>query len=196
MFGYRHVMLCAAALMLPAFSGGAGPHSAGPLAVQADVAQNGQRDFDFEIGTWKTQLKRRLKPLTGSTSWVEYEGTTLVKPLLGGRANTAELLVGGSAGRIEGVSLRLYNPQTKQWSLNYAAAADGAMTPPVIGGFSGGRGIFFADDTLGDRPIRVRFVISDITANSARFEQAFSADGGKTWEINWIATDTRVEEKT
>lgn len=187
MFGYRHVILCAAALVLPAFSGGAGP-----LAVQADVVRDGQRDFDFEIGTWKTQLKRRLKPLTGSTSWVEYEGTTVVKQLLGGRANTAELLVAGPAGRIEGVSLRLYNPRTKQWSLNYASTADGAMTPPVIGGFGGGRGTFYADDTLGDRPIRVRFVISDITANSAHFEQAFSADGGKTWEVNWIATDARV----
>lgn len=190
MFGYRHAILCAAALALPAFPGGAEPSSG-----QVEVAQDGQRDFDFEIGTWKTQLKRRLKPLTGSTSWVEYEGTTVVKPLLGGRANTAELMVEGPAGRIEGVSLRLYNPQTRQWSLNYASVADGAMTPPMIGAFEGGRGTFYADDTLGDRPIRVRFVISDITANSAHFEQAFSADGGKTWEVNWIATDTRVEGK-
>jgi hypothetical protein len=187
MFGYRYAILCAAALALPAFPGGAKPSS-----DQAEVAQDGQRDFDFEIGTWKTHLKRRLKPLTGSTSWVEYEGTTVVKPLLGGRANTAELLVEGPAGRIEGVSLRLYNPQTRLWSLNYASAADGAMTPPVTGAFSGGRGTFYADDMLGDRPIRVRFVVSDITANSARFEQAFSADGGKTWEVNWIATDTRM----
>lgn len=182
-------MACAAALLLPAFPCAAGPPD------QAEVAQDGQRDFDFEIGTWKTHLKRRLKPLTGSNSWVEYEGTTVVKPLLDGRANTAELLVEGPAGRIEGVSLRLYNPQTRQWSLNYASVADGAMTPPVIGAFSGGRGTFFADDTLGGRPIRVRFVISDITANSAHFEQAFSVDGGRTWEVNWIATDTRLEEK-
>lgn len=195
MFGYRHAILCAAALVLPAFSGTAGPHGAKPSSDQADAAHDGQRDFDFEVGTWKTHLKRRLKPLTGSTSWVEYEGTTVVKPLLGGRANTAELLVEGPAGRIEGISLRLYNPQTRQWSLNYASVTDGAMTPPVIGAFRDGRGTFYADDTLGDRPIRVRFVISDITANSAHFEQAFSADSGKTWEVNWIATDTRVEEK-
>jgi hypothetical protein len=188
MFGYRYAILCTAALVLPAFLGGAKPYS-----NQAEATQDGQRDFDFEIGTWNTQLKRRLKPLTGSTSWVEYEGTTVVKPLLGGRANTAELLVDGPAGRIEGVSLRLYNPQMRQWSLNYASVTDGVITPPVIGGFSGGRGTFYADDTLGDRPIRVRFVISDITANSAHFEQAFSADGGKTWEVNWIATDTRVD---
>lgn len=186
MFGYRHAVVCAAALLMPAYPGTAGPPD------QAQVARDDQRDFDFEIGTWRTHLKRRLKPLTGSTSWVEYEGITVVKPLLGGRANTAELMITGPAGRIEGVSLRLYNPQTKQWSLNYASAADGAMTPPVVGGFSGGRGTFFADDMLGDRPIRVRFVISDITANSARFEQAFSADDGKTWEVNWIATDTRI----
>lgn len=195
MIGYRYLVACAAAMMLPAFAVTASSAEAEPPSGQSKVAEDGQRDFDFELGTWKTHLKRLVKPLTGSTLWVEYDGTTVVKPLLDGRANTAELMIEGPAGRIEGVSVRLYNPQTKQWSLNYASAADGTMTPPVIGGFSGGRGVFYADDTLGDRPIRVRFVISDITANSARFEQAFSADGGKTWEINWIATDTRMQEK-
>lgn len=180
------IFAIAAILLLPAFS-------APPQTDQAESARDGQRDFDFELGSWKTHIKRRLKPLTGSTAWVEYAGTTVVRPLLGGRANTAELAVEGPAGRIEGVSLRLYNPQTRQWSLNYASTADGTMTPPVIGGFDNGRGVFYADDTLGDRPIRVRFVISDITRTSARFEQAFSADGGKTWEVNWIATDTRID---
>jgi hypothetical protein len=160
-------------------------------AQQTQMAQDGQHDFDFEIGTWKTHLKRLQRPLTGSTTWVEYEGTSVVRKVLDGRANLIELKVDGPAGPIEGLSLRLYNPETRQWSLNFANIKSGVLSPPVIGSFTNGRGEFFGQETLNGRPIFVRFVISDITANSCRFEQAFSDDGGKTWEVNWIAVDTR-----
>jgi hypothetical protein len=155
------------------------------------IEQDGQHDFDFEIGTWKTHLKRLQNPLTGSTTWVEYEGTSVVRKVLDGRANLIELKVDGPGGRIEGLSLRLYNPETRQWSLNFANIRTGVLSPPVIGAFTNGRGEFFGQETLNGRPIFVRFVISDITANSCHFEQAFSDDGGKTWEVNWIAVDTR-----
>lgn len=158
----------------------------------AAASRNGARDFDFEIGTWKTQLKRRLRPLTGSNEWVEYEGTSIVTKVLGGKANLVELDVTGPAGHIEGMSLRLYNPDAHQWSLNFSNAASGTLTPPVIGEFKNGRGEFYGADTLGSRAILVRFVIFDVKPNSAKFEQAFSSDGGKTWEVNWIATDTRT----
>jgi hypothetical protein len=160
-------------------------------AQQTRLEQDGQDDFDFEIGTWKTHLKRLQNPLTGSTTWVEYEGTSVVRKVLDGRANLIELKVDGPAGRIEGLSLRLYNPETRQWSLNFANIRTGVLSPPVIGAFTNGRGEFFGQETLNGRPIFVRFVISDITANSCHFEQAFSDDGGKTWEVNWIAVDTR-----
>jgi hypothetical protein len=165
------------------------------LATAAAVCAappHGQKDFDFEFGNWKTEVRVLRNPLSGQPEWAEYEGTSIVRPLLDGRANLVELSVSGPAGSIEGVSLRLYDPATNQWSLNYASLRNGQMTPPVVGGFKDGRGVFYGDDTLGDRPIRVRFVISDITEDSARFEQAYSADGGKTWEVNWIAVDTRL----
>ncbi len=155
--------------------------------------RDGQKDFDFEIGTWKTQLKRLQNPLSGSTTWVEYEGTTVVSKIWNGRANLVELDVKGSAGRIEALSLRLYNPATKQWSLNFAGINDGAVSVPTIGGFKNGRGEFYNQETFKGKSIFVRFVISDITPNSCRFEQAFSDDGGKSWEVNWIATDTRIK---
>ena len=161
---------------------------------QATASRNGQHDFDFEIGTWKTHLRRRLRPLTGSNDWVEYEGTSVVRKVLNGKANLVELVVDGPAGHIEGVSLRLYNPQSRQWSLNFANANNGSLTTPSIGGFKNGRGEFFNQDTLNGRSILVRFLISDITPTSCRFEQSFSDDGGKTWEANWIATDTRLKE--
>ena len=155
-----------------------------------------QHDFDFEIGTWKTHLSRRLHPLTDSTTWVEYDGTTIVRKVWNGRANLVELEVDGPASHIEGLSLRLYNPQSRQWSLNFANSNDGTLSPPTIGEFKNGRGEFFDQETLNGRAIYVRFVISDITPNSCRFEQAFSDDGGKTWEVNWIATDTRIANQT
>lgn len=180
----RTLLLCGAAIALVPF------HAAG----QASMAEGDpQRAFDFEIGTWKTHLKRLVRPLTGSTTWVEYQGTTVVRKVWDGRANLVELNVDGPAGRIEALSLRLYSPQTRQWSLSFASAGSGEMSmPPAIGGFRNGRGEFFNQETLNGKPILVRFVISDITPASCRFEQAFSDDGGKTWEVNWIATDTRV----
>ena len=160
---------------------------------QITAQRDGQHDFDFEIGTWKTQLRRLQRPLTGSTTWVEYEGTSVVRKVLDGRANLVELKVAGPAGRIEGLSLRLYNPQSRQWSLNFANINSGELTTPSIGEFKDGRGEFYNDDTLNGRAIRVRFVITKITNDSYRFEQSFSADGGKNWEANWIAVDTRVK---
>jgi hypothetical protein len=163
-------------------------------ARQAAAPRDGSRDFDFEIGTWRTHLRRLQNPLTGSTSWVEYEGTSVVREVLGGRANLVELDVTGPAGRIQGLSLRLYNPESRQWSLNFATASGGTLFPPTLGEFRDGRGEFYSQETLRGRAILVRFVISDITPTSCRFEQAFSDDGGRTWEVNWIAVDTRVQD--
>ena len=164
----------------------------GLCSFPAFAQRDGQHDFDFEIGRWKTHLRRLQRPLSGSTTWVEYEGTSVVSKVLDGRANLVELKVDGPAGRIEGLSLRLYNPQSRQWSLNFANINSGTLTPPTIGEFKDGRGEFYNQDTYNNRAILVRFVIIKITPDQYRFEQSFSDDGGKTWELNWIAVDTRV----
>ncbi|HEY9427785.1 MAG TPA: hypothetical protein VIR34_11575 [Gemmatimonadaceae bacterium] len=158
------------------------------------VERDGQHDFDFEIGTWKTHLRRRLHPLTGSNEWVEYDGTTVVRKVWNGGANLVELVADGPAGHFEGLSLRLYNPESRQWSLNFSNRRSGTLTPPVIGDFRNGRGEFYGQDMLDGRAILVRFVIAEIGPDSCRFEQSFSDDGGKTWEVNWIVVDTRVAD--
>jgi hypothetical protein len=165
-----------------------------PGLAQAKSERDGQHDFDFEIGIWKTHVRRLVRPLTGSTTWTEMNGTTVVRKVWNGRGNLVELVADGPAGRFEGLSLRLYNPQTRQWSLHFANSSDGILNLPTIGEFKDRRGEFFSQETLRGRAIFVRFVISEITPDSCRFEQAFSEDGGKTWEVNWIATDTRVKE--
>jgi hypothetical protein len=173
-----------------------------PLQGTATDAQptverrDGQRDFDFEIGTWHTRLKRLVRPLTGSTTWVELEGTTVVRKVWDGRANLAELTVNSADGPIYVLSLRLYNPESRQWSLNSANSRTGTLSVPTVGEFKNGRGEFYDQEIFEGRMILVRNVWSDITPDSCRFEQSFSDDGGKTWEVNWIAVDTRVKGDT
>jgi hypothetical protein len=162
---------------------------------QQPQPRDGAHDFDFEFGAWKTHVLRLVHPLTGSKTWVEYEGTSVVRKVWNGRGNLLELEVDGPSGHIEGLSLRLYNPDSHQWSLNFSNSASGTLSQPTVGEFNNGRGEFFDQETLNGRAIFVRFIISDITANSAHFEQAFSDDGGKTWEVNWIATDTRMAQE-
>jgi len=169
------------------------PGLAQERAASAPAPRDGQHDFDFEIGTWRTQLKRRLRPLTGSNTWVEMTGTTVVRKVWNGRGNLVELVAEGEGGRFEGLNLRLYNPLTRQWSLHFASSRDGTLAVPTVGEFKDGRGEFYAQERLDGRAILVRFVISNVTPASVRFEQAFSDDGGKTWEVNWIAQDTRVD---
>ncbi len=156
--------------------------------------RDGSHDFDWEIGTWKTHIHRLVHPLTGSTSWTDYDGTSVVRKIWNGKANTVELEVDGPAGHIEGLSLRLYDPASHQWSLNFANSRGGEMGVPTVGEFTNGRGEFIDQERIGDRMILVRNIWSDITPNSGRFEQSFSDDGGKTWETNWIATDTRIAD--
>ena len=160
--------------------------------IPGPVKHNAQHDFDFEFGTWKAHIRRLQHPLTGSKDWVEYDGSSIVRKVWGGRANLGELDVSGSAGRIEGLSLRLYNPQTDQWTVSWANSRDGNLTVPLLGRFAAGRGEFYSADTLDGRAIFARFIFSDIKTTSFQLEQAFSGDGGKTWETNWIATFNRV----
>ena len=177
-----------AALGLPALS-----HAQATSGAPAASARDGAHDFDFEIGTWKTHVSRLTHPLTGSKTWVDYDGSTVVRKVWDGRANLVELEVTGPSGHIEGLSLRLYNPESHQWSLNFSNSNGGTLGVPTMGEFNNGRGEFFDQESLNGRSILVRFVIAPQTADTIRFEQAFSSDGGKTWEVNWIATDTRVK---
>jgi hypothetical protein len=167
-----------------------------PLMAFAADGGDGQRDFDFSFGTWKTELFRLAEPLSGSEEWTEYEGTSIVRPVLGGRANLVELEVSGPSGSIEGMSLRLYNPVSRQWSLNYASVGSGTMSQPVFGGFQEGRGEFFGQIIRNGRAILVKFIITNEGPDAWRFEQSFSEDGGRTWEKNWIAIDTLIKDGT
>lgn len=157
----------------------------------ASSTRDGAHNFDFNLGLWKTHIRRLQKPLTGSHTWTDYDGTSQVSQIWGGRASLLELEATGPTGHIEGVGLRLFNPQSHQWSLNWANGSDAVMTTPMVGRFVDRHGQFYDQEEFQGRIIMSRNGFSSITPSSSRFEQAFSDDAGKTWETNWIMTFNR-----
>ena len=158
--------------------------------VDAATQQHG---FDWQFGAWDIHMSRLLHPLTGSKTWTPLDGTVVVRKVWGGRANLAEIDTQGSSGHLQFLALRLYNPQSKQWNLLFAHSDGGVLTTPaLVGEFKDGRGVFYDQEpSYQGRAILVRFTFLSLNADSSRDEQAFSADGGKTWEVNWINTQTR-----
>jgi hypothetical protein len=157
--------------------------------------RDGQHDFDFLLGKWKYHLKRLENPLTvpGSTHWIEFDGTGECRPIWNGKAQLDTLDVNGPGGHIEGLTLRLYGPESHQWSLYWSNAAKGTVDIPTVGSFVDGRGEFYDQEAYRGRMILVRYVWTGTTSKSPHFEQSFSEDGGKTWEVNWITDQVRLE---
>jgi hypothetical protein len=168
-----------------------------PAAAQQSVSdkRDGQHDFDFLVGTWKFHLKRLKRRLAGSTEWVELDGTTVCRKILDGRGEVEEVNVESTDKQmhIQGLALRLYNPESRQWSIYWANGADGILEQnPMVGQFdNNGRGEFYNQQVYEGRAIYARFIWSGVTTNSPHFEQAFSVDGGKTWETNWVTDQTK-----
>ncbi|WP_158942184.1 DUF1579 family protein [Granulicella sp. S190] len=177
-------------LMREKQSGEAGA-SLTPVSMERVDGSNGQRDFDFDLGTWKTHSTRLLHPLTGSTTWVDMDGVSVVKKVWGGKANLAEYKADGPAGHVELLSLRWFNPTTHEWNLDFATPNVGTLGIPGVGGFKDGRGTFYDYEEINGRSVLVRFSIWKTSQDTAQSEQAFSDDGGKTWEVNWINKYTR-----
>jgi hypothetical protein len=147
-------------------------------------------DFDFFIGSWNVVNRRLTTLFAGSGDWQTFPGTTTCQPIFGGGGNTEEIIFPTLGTR--GFTLRLFDVERGQWSLYWANSRTGVLFPPVVGTFADGHGDFYGDDTHDGRPIRAHFIWSDITPTSARWEQRFSADGGKTWEPNWVMEFTRA----
>jgi hypothetical protein len=147
-------------------------------------------DFDFYVGIWKIHNRRLRKALAGSEEWYEFEATSTARPVLGGLGNFDEFEAPSEG--ISGLTLRLFDPERDEWLLYWASSRGGPMGAPQVGRFDGDRGEFYADDVYEGQPIRVVYVWSEITDTSARWEQAFSVDGGQTWETNWIMESTKV----
>ena len=161
--------------------------------MSATRTREGARDFDFWMGNWKVHNRYLRERLKGSSEWVEFEATSVARPLLDGLGNEDEFRTDHDGGFI-GMSFRFYDPEKDQWAIYWAdTRRPGLLDAPVFGSFSGDVGIFEGDDTFEGRPIRMRFIWSGITTPTPRWEQAFSEDGGETWETNWIMDFTPLE---
>jgi hypothetical protein len=189
--------LRACALVLAVLAATVPPSFADESAPPADKAVPSKAastvdDFDFLIGTWTVHHRRLKERLAGSTQWEEFGGTLVMQKLMAGQVNVDDNVIDLPGGRYRAMTLRSFDPKTKQWAIWWL---DGRMPhqldPPVVGSFSAGVGTFYADDEFKGRPIRVRYLWSNITATSCRWQQAFSTDGGKTWETNWVVDFTR-----
>jgi len=161
-------------------------------APRSDAARDGQHDFDFNVGVWKTHIKRRLHPLSGSNEFMELNGIVSVRKVWDGRAQLEEIEADGPNGHWEGLTLFLYNPTAHQWSQSYAGSNGGAFST-TIGSFKDGRGELYSQDTYDGRSILVRGVWSDITPNAHKYEISYSDDGGRSWEAVFSAELTRQQ---
>ncbi|HEV2269316.1 MAG TPA: hypothetical protein VGR92_07655 [Steroidobacteraceae bacterium] len=186
----KRLCLCLATLILAVVP----PYTAIAAAPQSAAPKDGgSHAFDWDIGAWSTHQRRLLHPLTNSHQWVDYQGTDVVTKLWDG-ADYGIIKASGSGGKLHIFTMRLYDPQSHQWSIDFTYPGLNVMTNPLYGGFKNGAGEFIDQEAYNGKMILVRFQVSDITANTCRFEQAFSADGGKSWEVNFIVTETRMKE--
>jgi hypothetical protein len=190
-----YLVVCSLVVVLQPLHSLAQQNSDASKAVSQPAERDGQHDFDPLLGKWKYHLKRRLHPLTGSNTWVEFDGTGECYKVWDGRAELDTIEVDSpAAGHIEGLTLRTYNAQSHQWRLYWANSKNGMIDPPQIGEFKNGRGEFYAQDTINGKTILIRFVWTNTTTDTPHFEQSFSNDGGKTWEVNWITDQTHVKD--
>jgi hypothetical protein len=157
------------------------------------VQMAGASDFNFLVGTWHVRHRRLREQLVGSDEWEVFEGMTVDRTVLAGMGNVDENTMERASGHREGMTVRLYDPATQLWSLYWSDSVQGVLQPPVVGRFTDGRGEFYSRETIGGQSIICRFIWSDITSTSCRWEQAFSINGGKTWEVNWIMEFTRQQ---
>lgn len=166
------------------------------MKAMPSAERDGRGDFDFLFGRWRVHNRRLLRRLEGCTDWEEFETSLQTRPVLDGLGNLDSFSrpadPGGTAW--EGLTLRLFDPETRSWRIWWAATSEpGRLFPPVVGGFADGRGTFFGDDLHDGRTVRVRYQWKDITPTSARWEQAYSTDEGETWETNWVMGLARTE---
>jgi hypothetical protein len=161
-----------------------------PKAAEPAPDLSGLHDFDFQVGDWR--VHHRVK--RGTQAWLEFEGTCNNRPLLGGAGNVEDHVFNKPNGVTRGVGLRAYDPKSAQWAIWWLDSRDpfGALDPPVKGHFENGVGKFYADGVIDGKPVRTRFIWSNITPTAAHWEQALSSDGGKTWDTNWYMEFRRI----
>jgi hypothetical protein len=186
----RSGLLAAGAACLLLCCGASAAESSAP---STDATRDGSHDFDFNFGVWNTHIRRLVHPMSGSKDYIELNGTVSVRKVWDGRAQLEEIETDGPNGHWEGMTLFLYNPASHQWSQTFVNSSSGQISQSTIGSFKDGRGELYSQDSYNGRSILVRGTWSDITPNAHKYEEDYSADGGKTWEAVFLADLTRKQ---
>jgi len=185
--------LLAGALQLLVPEAATRAQTAPPQPAAAARERDGQHDFDFAMGSWKIHLSKLEHPFSGSNKWIQFDGTLQTHKIWDGLGNVEEVVLNSPSGIIKGLAVRIYNPQTHQWAIYWANSKNSSIDPiPQIGQFKDGLGAFYGQDTYNGKLVYVRFLWSKTDTSTPHFEQSFSNDGGKTWEVNWVTDQTRV----
>jgi hypothetical protein len=153
---------------------------------------DGRSDFDFLTGRWTVAHRRLRRRLVSDTQWDAFSGQCAALPMIGGLANVDDNLIELPDGAYRAATVRAFDPALRRWSIWWIDGRSMRLDPPVHGAFANGVGTFLGDDVLDGRPIMVRFIWSEIGPDTARWEQAFSADGGTHWETNWVMRFSRT----
>jgi hypothetical protein len=195
---YRRTATVMALLILsmsvPGFSTGRSNQDSGRGTTHTESATPGVHDFDFLVGEWRVHHRTLKERLANSHEWIEFEGTLVNQALMAGYSNVDDTVFEKPGAPFRGVALRSFDSKTQQWSIWWLDSRTplGPVDPPMRGSFRDGVGTFYADETFNGKPVRTRFLWTEITPTSAHWEQAYSPDGGKTWETNWVQDIVRV----
>jgi hypothetical protein len=149
-------------------------------------------DFDFFVGHWNIHNRKLKTRLNGCTEWIEFEATQEMKKILNGLGNTDNFKTNVDGKLFEGLTLRLFNPATRLWSIYWADSDGGVLDPPVLGSFDKGIGEFYGKDVFNESEIVVKFKWDRTDPYKPVWSQAFSPDKGKTWEWNWYMYMTKA----
>ncbi|MGC1598900.1 MAG: hypothetical protein WA757_01505 [Candidatus Acidiferrales bacterium] len=181
-------------LAIPGLSTGQSDQDSGHGTTQIDSVTPGVHDFDFLVGQWRVHHRTLKERLANSHEWIEFDGTLVNQPLMGGYSNVDDTVFEKPGAPFRGVALRSFDSKTQQWSIWWLDSRTplGPVDPPMRGGFRDGVGTFYADETFNGKPVRTRFLWTKITPTSCHWEQAYSPDDGKTWETNWVQDIVRV----
>lgn len=161
--------------------------------AQTNHSADGRADFDFMVGKWQIHNRRLHERLCGCLEWEEFTGIGVARPILAGLGNFDEVTLHRATGLLHGTTLRLFNPQRREWSIYWADSQSGILLPPMVGRFVNGVGEFYAQEVNRDQTVLSRFIWADTTTATPHWEQALSADGGRTWETNWTMDFTRLD---
>lgn len=156
-------------------------------------ARTGAEDFDFFVGDWTIRHRQLRTRLAGDTEWLEFDGAVAMRKFLNGLGNLDETEISSPRGPYHGATLRLFDPATGAWSIYWMDSRNPRIDTPMVGRFEDdGIGRFYADEDFDGRPIKARFLWTPLSQTQCRWEQAFSTDGGASWETNWTMSFTRV----